>query len=146
MSPRWKSVLITVLLAALASGAGAWLCANWTAKRHAPASLHAIIHRELVLTADQETRLDRIETAFAARRAPLESRLRDANADLARAIAANEGDSPAVQASVDQYHDAMGALQKETIAHAFEMRGVLTPDQARAFDAAVADALLQDTR
>ncbi|MCV0415687.1 MAG: periplasmic heavy metal sensor [Brevundimonas sp.] len=146
MSARWKSIVVTVLLAAVASGAGAWAGVNWTAKRHEPASLHEIVHRRLDLTAEQTNRIDAIEEDFAVRRAPLEAQLRQANRRLAAAIAANEGNSAEVQASVDEFHDAMGALQKATIAHAFEMRGVLGPDQARAFDAAVADALLQDSR
>lgn len=146
MTARWKSIAVTVLLAALASGVGAWAGVTWTAQRHEPASLHEIVHRRLDLTPAQETRIDTIERDFAARRAPLEMQLREANRQLATAIAANEGNSPAVQASVDEFHDAMGALQKATIAHAFEMRAVLTPDQARRFDAAVSDALLQEAR
>lgn len=138
--------MVTVLLAAVASGAGAWAGVNWTSKRHEPASLHEIVHRRLDLSPDQKTRIDAIEASFAGRRAPLEAQLRQANRRLAHAIAANEGNSAEVQASVDEFHDAMGALQKATIAHAFEMRAVLGPDQARAFDAAVADALLQETR
>ncbi|MFN3780088.1 MAG: Spy/CpxP family protein refolding chaperone [Brevundimonas aurantiaca] len=146
MSARWKSIAVTVLLAALASGAGAWAGVTWTANRHEAPSLHEIVHRRLDLTPEQTTRIDEIERSFAVRRAPLEAQLLQANRRLADAIAANEGNSPAVQASVDEFHDAMGALQKATIAHAFEMRSVLTAEQGRAFDAAVADALLQDAR
>ena len=41
---------------------------------------------------------------------------------------------------------AMGALQKATVAHVFDMRAVLTPQQARAFDAEVIAALTQEDR
>ena len=61
-------------------------------------------------------------------------------------IAASQGDSPEVRAAVDHFHDAMGALQKATIAHVFEMRAVLTPEQARVFDKEIAGALTQEPR
>ena len=38
----------------------------------------------------------------------------------------------------------MGALQKETIAHVFEMRSVLTPAQAEVFDDRIVEALAPD--
>lgn len=41
-------------------------------------------------------------------------------------------------------HRAMGDYQKETIAHIFRMRSVLTPKQADTFDRAVAAALTKD--
>jgi|GEM_PF-3594400 len=68
------------------------------------------------------------------------------NRELAQAIAASQGDSPEVRAAVDHFHDAMGALQKATIAHVFEMRAVLTPEQARVFDREIAGALTQEPR
>lgn len=38
MSMGWKSVAITVVLALIASGAGAWGGATWVLKREAPPS------------------------------------------------------------------------------------------------------------
>ena len=144
MSGGWKSIALTAVLAALASGVGAWAGAEWMMRRHETPSLHDIVHRQLDLTAEQDARLDEIEARFAPRRAALEAEVRAANRELAAAIAASDGDTPGVQAAVDHFHAAMGDLQKATIAHVFEMRSVLTPAQAEVFDAAVVDALRDD--
>jgi len=146
MIAGWKSIAVTALLAALVSGAGAWLGAGWVTQQRATPSLHDIVHHDLDLTPDQAARLKVIEDRFATTRPALEEDVRAANRELAAAIAANQGDSPQVQAAVDHFHDAMGALQKATIAHVFEMRAVLTPEQTRAFDRCISDALLQETR
>ncbi len=146
MSANWKSIALTVVLAALASGGAAWLAAGWMMKQHETPSVHDIVHQKLDLTADQDARLDQIEASFAVQRDALEADVRAANRELADSIAASKGDSPEVRAAVDHFHDAMGALQKATIAHVFEMRAILTPEQARTFDKGIAGALVQETR
>lgn len=146
MSANWKSIALTVVLAALASGGAAWLAAGWMMKQHETPSVHDIVHQKLDLTADQDARLDQIEASFGLQRDALEADVRAANRELADSIAASKGDSPEVRAAVDHFHDAMGALQKATIAHVFEMRAVLTPEQARIFDKEIAGALTQEPR
>ena len=146
MSSSWKSIVLTIALAAVASAVGAWLGAGWMMKQHETPGLHEIVHQKLDLNAEQDVRLDQIEARFAERREKLEAEVRAANRELADAIAASKGDSPEVHAAVDHFHDAMGALQKATIAHVFEMRSVLTPAQARVFDKEIAGALTQETR
>lgn len=146
MSANWKSILLTVVLAAMASGAGAWGAAAWMMRQHEPPGIHDIVHRKLKLTAAQDARIDGIEARFSTRRKALEADVRAANRELANAIAASQGDSPEVRAAVDHFHDAMGALQKATIAHVFEMRAVLTPEQALIFDREIAGALTQEPR
>lgn len=141
MTASWKSIVITAILAALASGAATWASATWVMRDRQPPSLHSIVHEQLDLSADQNRRLDAIETRFAARRPTLENRVRAANRELAAAMAASDGDTMQVQIAVDHFHAAMGDLQKATITHVFEMRSVLTPAQAEVFDAAVADGL-----
>lgn len=144
MSVTWKSIVITAVLAALASGAATWVSATWIMRERQAPSLHSVVHKNLDLSAEQDRRLDAIETRFAARRPALEAEVRAANRELAAAIAASDGDSPQVQAAVDHFHAAMGELQKATITHVFEMRSVLTPAQAEVFDEAVVDALHSD--
>lgn len=144
MRARWKSIVLTAVLAALASGAATWASATWVMRERQPPSLHSVVHEQLNLSAEQDGRLDAIEARFAARRPGLEAEVRAANRELAAAIAASDGNTPQVQAAVDHFHVAMGDLQKATIAHVFEMRSVLTPAQAEVFDAAVVDALLAD--
>jgi Spy/CpxP family protein refolding chaperone len=144
MRATWKSIAITAALAALASGAATWASATWMMRERQPPSLHSVVHGKLDLSADQDRRLELIEARFAARRLALEAEVRAANREMAAAIAASDGDTPAVQAAVDHFHAAMGELQKATITHVFEMRSVLTPAQAEVFDAAVVDALHED--
>ncbi|MDP3082020.1 MAG: periplasmic heavy metal sensor [Brevundimonas sp.] len=144
MNTTWKSIVITAILAALASGAATWASATWVMRERQPPSLHSVVHEQLDLSAEQDRRLDAIEARFATRRPALEAEVRAANRELAAAIAASEGDSPQVQAAVDHFHAAMGDLQKATITHVFEMRSVLTPAQAKVFDEAVVDSLRDD--
>lgn len=140
-----RGLILTVVLAVVAAAAGAWAGSHWALKRDAgSASLHAMVHDGLDITEAQDRKLDEIESRFSARRAVLEADLRKANAELALAIRASRGDSAEVQAAIDHLHVAMGALQKETVRHVFEMRAVLTPAQAEIFDARVAESLTQE--
>ncbi|MCU0883341.1 MAG: periplasmic heavy metal sensor [Beijerinckiaceae bacterium] len=103
--------------------------------------LHAILHERLELDAAQRVQIGALEQQFAARKQALEQELRADNARLARAITAEHGYGPGVQAAVDRSHQAMGELQKETLQHVFRVRSVLRPEQARRFDAAAVKAL-----
>lgn len=141
MTSSWRSLAITAVVAALAGGAATWASASWLQSSRSEPTLHAAIHGQLDLTPDQERRIDAIEADFAEERAALEAELRAANRELVTAISANQGDTPEVQAAVDHFHVAMGDLQKATLRHIFEMRAVLTPEQAADFDAAVVESL-----
>ncbi|GGE20926.1 hypothetical protein GCM10011529_29430 [Polymorphobacter glacialis] len=103
--------------------------------------LHALLHDKLNLTAVQRQRIELLEQQFASRKRTLEQAMRADNVSLAAAITAEHGYGPGVAAAVDRSHMVMGTLQKETLEHVFRMREVLTPDQARKFDAAAVRAL-----
>ena len=139
-----RSAIVTVVLAFMAGIAGMWLGRQLLAEPAHDQSLHAMVHNELSLTPEQERALDALETDFAGRRLALEGEMREANAELAAAIRASETAGPAVEAAVHHFHDAMGALQTETIAHVFAMRKVLTPEQRRQFDDRIGEALTAD--
>lgn len=139
-----KSTLATAILAAVVGAAAAWGAMTWSAGQDQHADLHHIVHERLDLTPDQDRRLDQIEAAFAAQRGPLEAEVRAANQELSAAIAQSRGDTPEVQAAVEHFHVAMGDLQMATIRHVFEMRAVLTPEQAEEFDRAVVETLRAD--
>ncbi|MEH3048664.1 periplasmic heavy metal sensor [Sphingomonas adhaesiva] len=139
--------LLVALVAFAAALAGVWVARTWLAPAPREESqIHAILHQRLTLDAGQERRIHLLEQGFAARRAALEAEMRADNARLAQAIAAEHGYGPQVAAAVDRSHMAMGQLQKETLKHVFAMRGVLRPDQAAQFDAAVGKALTEPAK
>lgn len=141
-----RPILLTVLLAVIAAAGGAWLCARYVVHRSSPPSFHEVVHRDLNLSPDQERRLEVIEARYGVERRRLEGDVRAANRELAAAIKGGDKSSPEVDAAVDHLHMAMGALQKATIAHVFDMRAVLTPAQTATFDKEVEAALTQEGR
>lgn len=108
--------------------------------------LHALLHRELTLSAEQEARLKAIEARFSGRREALELEMQASNIRLAQAIEAEHGYGPRVTRAIDDTHEVMGELQKETLRHLFAMRSVLNRDQAAMFDKVVVKALTADAR
>lgn len=111
-------------------------------KQQARVDIHTVLHDKLDLDADQERKLEALESAFAVRRGALEAAMRVHNRRLAEAIQAEHRNGPAVEAAIDATHVTMGKLQKETLAHVFAMRALLREDQARIFDEAVTKALV----
>src|SRR3546814_1269691 len=72
--------------------------------------------------------------------------MRAANVRLAQAIEAEHGYGPRVTEAIDETHEVMGTLQKETLQNLFAMRGVLNPAQADMFDKSVINAMTADAR
>lgn len=142
-----RRILIVGLIAFVAAVAGVFVGRLLVdAPRANETELHTRLHREARLTAEQQRKLRPIETRFAARRAALELEMRAANIRLAQAIEAEHGYGPRVTRAIDETHEVMGELQKETLQHLFAMRGVLDPDQAAMFDKTVVKALTADAR
>lgn len=147
MKPGFRNLLLTIVLVVIAAGGGAWVCARYVVRHHAQGpSLHDMVHQKLDLTADQSRRLDAIEKSYAIERKRHEDALRAANRELAVAIRKGRKDTPELNAAIDHLHMAMGAQQKATIAHVFDMRAVLNPAQAKQFDAEITSALTQEDR
>lgn len=141
------TILVVAAVAFLAAIAGVFAGRLLLPTPEAPASeLHELLHHGLKLDSVQQARLDDLEQRFAVRRRALELELRADNARLADAIEIEHGNGPRVAAAVDASHQAMGELQKETLAHTFAMRQILRPDQQAAFDRAVVKALTTDAR
>lgn len=142
-----RRLAIVGLIAFLAAIAGVFLGRLLVdAPKQDETELHALLHRELTLSADQEKRIHAIEAKFAARRTALELEMRAANIRLAQAIEAEHGYGPRVTEAIDETHRVMGELQKETLQHLFAMRVVLDPEQAAMFDKSVVQALTADAR
>jgi len=142
-----RNAVVTVILGLAAGVAGMWIGHQFfTAPGDRDSSLHGFVHEGLSLTPEQDKALDAIETRFAARRSALEAEMRKANAELAAAIKSSDTAGPEVEAAVHHFHDAMGALQTETIDHVFAMRQVLTPEQRIKFDERIEQSLTADAQ
>ena len=146
MRTAWRVGLIA-LIAFTAAVAGVYVARTFSDQpRKSESELHAFLHNELNLNALQEAKIEAIEARFAMRKKALELEMRAANTRLAEAIEAEHGYGSKVTAAVDHVHHVMGSMQKETLEHLFEMRGVMNADQARRFDRTVVKALTADAR
>jgi Spy/CpxP family protein refolding chaperone len=142
-----KMGLRTLLVAFVAALIGVFVGHTFLEGRRSPKNdIHAFVHEQLNLDGEQKERLAELERQFTVRRTALEMELRSDNALLAEAIEAEKGAGPRVDAAIDRCHEAMGRLQKETLAHVFAMRQLLRPDQAQKFDQAVVKALTENSR
>ncbi len=104
---------------------------------------HEWLHKELNLTAAQLKALEPVEAQFGDRQRKLAEALRDANRQLARAMAEDKAYTPRVAAAVEHVHHTMGDLQKVSIEHVFAMRAVLGPEQGDRLLALAQQALEQ---
>ena len=136
-----RGALLTLILVTLAAGLGAAGGAAFILRHHAQPSFHQFVHQGLDLSQAQSQRIESLERQFGSRRSARETELRQANVELAAAIQETHSYSPQVQAAINHFHQVMGELQKETVLHILEMRSVLTPSQAEAFDRRVGTAL-----
>ena len=142
-----RRVAIVGLVAFVAALAGVFVGRMLVdSPKRSETELHALLHRELILTEVQERRLHAIEGQFSGRREVLEMEMRASNIRLAQAIEAEHGYGPRVTRAIDETHAVMGELQKETLRHLFAMRGVLDARQAAMFDKVVVKALTADAR
>lgn len=130
---------IVVLVAAGAACVSIMLYSKW----HKPAqqNAHDWIHTQLNISAEQDLALVHIEERYRSERHNLEQQLTLANRELAEAVLADGRDSERVNAAIEKIHLHMGALQKLTIGHVFEMRDVLTPEQYKKLLNLTANAL-----
>ncbi len=137
-----KRYLLIALIAFAAGMAGIFAGrAAQSTPQHSETEVHALLHGRLDLSADQQRRIDAMETRFAARWREHEQQMRASNARLAAAIELEHGYGPRVTAAIHDTHSIMGDIQSETLRHLFEMRGVLNAEQAAEFDSTVMKAL-----
>jgi hypothetical protein len=142
-----RSMVLTLVLSVTGAALGAWGGAEYVLHQvHRPIALHELLHEKLHLTAAQQAQVAGMERQHSARRQALEAEMRAANADLAQAFQEQHAYTPKVQAAIDRFHMAMGALQKETIVHVLAMRSVLNAQQATEFDDTVVRSLTEEPR
>lgn len=146
MNLSLRGLLVTALIALAAGFGGVWLGMRLFGPAPSQPSLHELVHERLDLNAEQTTRIESIEEVFAARKSALELEMRTANAELAAAIREENGYGPRVTAAIEHFHNTMGRLQTDSMAHVFAMREVLDDEQKAAFDDAVVAALTTEPK
>jgi signal transduction protein with GAF and PtsI domain len=143
MLKTWKVLALAALVGFGAGLGGVFVGTTLTRPESHRDTLDVAVHRELDLTPDQDVRLEAIETGYATRKAVLDAELRAAARDIAAAVAEDHAPSERLTRAIDRFHTAMGQTQREAIAHVFEMRAVLDPDQQARFDVIVREELLR---
>jgi nickel and cobalt resistance protein CnrR len=123
-------LLLFALLFAAVAGCAFYLSRHFLhPSATGPVDYHYWIHRQLSLSAKQETDLAPIEAKFASRRDELVAAIRQANQELSEALLSDKGDSERVKAAVQKIHRAQGELQQAVLDHVFDMQPVLTQEQ-----------------
>jgi Spy/CpxP family protein refolding chaperone len=102
---------------------------------------HHYLHEKLGTTTEQDKKLIPIEEKFSVKKQELETKIMDANHELAEAINKDGSYSVRVKTAVEKIHMAQGELQKATLEHLFEMHSLLTPEQRKKLNLLTTDAL-----
>lgn len=141
-----RNIAIMALVAFAAGVAGATLggSAGSGSAQHTHSSIHDLIHDGLSLSAEQERALEAVEARFDAERRRLQNELAEANRAVADAVSSNASMTTHVDEALDQNIEQMRTLQRVTVEHLYEMRAVLTDEQAAVFDQRVQRALLRE--
>jgi Spy/CpxP family protein refolding chaperone len=142
---HWRMFLAMLVVTALAGGLAGWAGVEYGLHRTAAQDdLDTVLHRDLNLTADQESQIAKLESTFAKDRSAYQTEMRAANKDLARALTGANPNEPEIERAIHRFHTAMAALQMHTVKHVLSMRSVLTPKQAKIFDTTVNKTLGAD--
>ena len=141
MKGAGRSFLVMLLVTVLAAAAAGWAGVQYGLNQPEETDLDAAIHHDLHLTPEQDQQIQKLETDLAATRQELQAKMRMANRDLAQAITERHSYDARAHEAVERLHAAMSALQEKTIQHVLAIRALLTPEQARDFDAKVSKAL-----
>lgn len=137
-----RTFLVMLVVTVLAAAAAGWAGVQYGLGRaDGETDLDAAIHHDLHLTPEQDRQIHTLEADLAATRQELQAKMRAANRDLAQAITERHSYDARAQEAVERLHAAMSALQEKTIRHVLAIRALLTPEQARDFDAKVSKAL-----
>src|SRR5688572_10983148 len=118
-----KNILGFFAAVVIVAGLASFCTWQWMSPHESADSIesHEWLHRELRVTGEQQKALEPIEAKYAAQERILREQMREANRELAAAIAKSKGPSPEVSAAVEKIHRHMGELQKASLEHLFEM-------------------------
>ena len=146
MSPFWRNLLITVIVAVLAGAAGGWMGAQKALDSDAQVlplrqTVSEIVRRDIKLTTDQSKEIQAIEGKYYDRRSQLRQQVAGANRELADALMADMAFGREAQQASNHVEEGLGELQRATILYVLEVRDVLTPEQQMVYDRKVREVL-----
>jgi Spy/CpxP family protein refolding chaperone len=146
LSPFWRNLAITVVVALLAGGIGGWMGAQRvidgdTQTLPLRQTVHEIVSRNLKLTPDQSKNVQAIEDKYYDQRTTLRQDVATANRELADALMADMAFGREAQAASNHVERGLGELQRATILYVLEVRDVLTPEQQMIYDRKVREVL-----
>jgi Spy/CpxP family protein refolding chaperone len=144
MSTQTRVFALMLLITAITAAFAGWVGVQYGMRR-TQNDLDTVMHERLHLTPVEEMKIAALEKGYGQRRAALQAQMDAANRDLADVITHDHTFGTPEAGAVNRFHDAMKILQIETIKHVLAMRAVLTPHQAEAFDALVAEDLTKTT-
>jgi hypothetical protein len=152
VTPYWRHLLLTIVLAGAAGYGGVWMGAHrLAAPPTLPPMLPSVVseltsHGLQGLSKQQEQQLNAIAGRFLARRNELRRGISAANFELANALAEESSMGPRTRASIERLKNTVGDLQTATVAYVLELRGVLNAEQQVVFDTKVVEALMTEER
>jgi len=132
-----RTFAVMLVVTMLAAGLAGWLGVQYGIRQTRAPDLDTLLHTEIALTQEQDRQLDGLEKRFAEQRRLYGGEMHAANRDLAEAITHEHAYGPAARRAIERFHRAMMALQEESVRHVLAMRQVMTPEQAKTFDALV---------
>ncbi len=142
-----RSAVLTIILSFVAGVIGILLGHQYIMPNAGkPISLHAQIHKDLVLNKAQDEKMHALEQTYMAEKSALEARMKLANAHLSKAMQTSHDMSPEIIAAKAEYVESLDALQTLTLEHIFAMRALLDEKQAQKFDKIVAHSFRKISR
>jgi hypothetical protein len=147
VSPFWRNLLVTVLVAGIAAYVGAWAGSlqlhHGAAERPSPLrnAIHAMSEQGLKLTPVQQKAIAGIDARYNRKRETLRAQISRANVEIADALAVEMAYGPRAERAINHLQATVGELQKSTILYVLEVRDTLTLEQKTIYDEQVVAAL-----
>lgn len=146
MNPFWRNLLVTVVVALIAGGAGGWLGARSLFENDEQTlplrqTVSEIVRNDLKLSSDQNKKVQDIESRYYDRRSKLREQVSGANRELADALMADMAFGREAQQASNHVEQGLGELQRATIMYVLEVRDVLSPEQQMIYDRRVREVL-----
>lgn len=146
MSPFWRNLAVTFLVAIVAGAAGGWMGARNVIDSDPQTlplrqTVSEIVRRDLTLTPGQTKEIDAIENKYYSRRSELRTQVAGANRELADALMADMAFGREAQQATNHVEEGLGELQRATVLYVLEVRDVLSPEQQMVYDRKVREVL-----